>query len=166
MEKNPPKKAKEKDLPNLPLKKEEQNRGLQKFSLSKNHLNIMAITLAIIIVILWSWQWVGAVYYQFFPRAVDKTLASEISVEKKSIDKLLGYLNGKGQDPNAVKVISSQRVDWPDSSLGAPEEGRFYSSVITPGYRVTLDVQGTSYEVHTNLGLTEAFLVKDGRKIA
>ncbi len=41
-------------------------------------------------------------------------------------------------------------AEWSDASLGCPEEGMFYAQVITPGYRLVFDVDGTPVEVHTN----------------
>ncbi len=40
-------------------------------------------------------------------------------------------------------VIRSEFVDWPDGSLGCPEDGLLYPQVITPGYWVQVDADGT-----------------------
>ena len=49
-----------------------------------------------------------------------------------------------------IEMVSAERTDWPDSSLGCPEPGRAYLTVITPGYRVILKVGTRQYEYHTN----------------
>lgn len=55
---------------------------------------------------------------------------------------------GIGQD--AVTVASFEEVTWPDAALGAPEPGRIYAQVQTPGYRVFLNAEGRRYEYHTD----------------
>ena len=53
-----------------------------------------------------------------------------------------------------LEIISAEEVEWPNKSLGCPEEGRTYAPVIVPGYSVVLNVldqSGQSYEIHTNL---------------
>lgn len=53
---------------------------------------------------------------------------------------------------SAITVVSWEPVDWPDTSLGCPEPGMMYAQVITPGYRVVLEVEGKTYEAHTDRG--------------
>jgi len=45
-------------------------------------------------------------------------------------------------------------VQWNDSSLGCPQEGQTYVPVVTPGYLITLEAGGNTYEIHTDLGST------------
>jgi len=54
--------------------------------------------------------------------------------------------------PEAIKVVSVEAVEWPDTSLGCPKPGMMYAQVITPGYRVVLEVKGETYEYHTDEG--------------
>lgn len=49
-----------------------------------------------------------------------------------------------------VKLIKQEKVDWPDTSLGYPEEGMMYAQVITPGFRMILKAQDTLYEYHSD----------------
>jgi hypothetical protein len=56
---------------------------------------------------------------------------------------------GLGVDPQAIEVVSVEKVEWRDTSLGCPEPGMMYAQVITPGYRVVLQVEGETYEYHT-----------------
>jgi hypothetical protein len=53
--------------------------------------------------------------------------------------------------PDLIRLVKVEAVDWSDSSLGCPAAGSFYLQVITPGYRMGLEVQGQSYEYHTDL---------------
>lgn len=52
--------------------------------------------------------------------------------------------------PEAVRVVSSAAVQWPDTSLGCPQPGMVYAQVITPGYRFVLEAGEARYEVHTD----------------
>ena len=49
-----------------------------------------------------------------------------------------------------VEAVAIEPVDWPDASLGCPEPGQMYAQVVTPGYRITLEVDGKEYELHTD----------------
>ena len=51
---------------------------------------------------------------------------------------------------DAVHPVSIQAVEWPDAALGCPSPGESYAQVITPGYRVVLEVDGLEYELHTD----------------
>jgi hypothetical protein len=53
-------------------------------------------------------------------------------------------------DAGDIAVISVEATDWPDPSLGCPKAGLMYPQMITPGYRIILDAQGTTYEFHTD----------------
>ena len=53
-------------------------------------------------------------------------------------------------DAGAFTLISSERVSWPDASLGCPQEGYGYAQVITPGYKLVFALGEASYAVHTN----------------
>ncbi len=55
-----------------------------------------------------------------------------------------------GQDPSRVRLASLEAVDWPDTSLGCPESGKFYAQVITPGYKIVVRAGETDYEYHTD----------------
>jgi len=51
-------------------------------------------------------------------------------------------------EPGRIRVDTVRAVDWPDSSLGCPEPGRAYLTVVTPGHKVTLRVDNRVYAVH------------------
>lgn len=49
-----------------------------------------------------------------------------------------------------IEVVAYEHTEWSDSSLGCPQPGLTYLTVITPGYRVILRAAGLQYEYHTN----------------
>ena len=57
-----------------------------------------------------------------------------------------------GIAPGAITVLTVERVDWSDASLGCAKPGMMYAQVITPGYRIVLEVNGKHYEYHTGEG--------------
>ena len=48
-----------------------------------------------------------------------------------------------------IKVASTEAMEWPDGGLGCPEPDTSYAQVITPGYRIVLQVGDMPYEYHT-----------------
>ena len=52
-----------------------------------------------------------------------------------------------------IDVIEAGPVTWPNSSLGCPQEGMAYAEVLTPGYRIVLEVTGRQYEYHAGRGM-------------
>ncbi len=60
-------------------------------------------------------------------------------------------------DPQVISVTAIEAVDWPDSSLGCPEDGGVYAQVISPGYRITVSDGTATLEYHT--GLNDAFVL-------
>jgi hypothetical protein len=49
-----------------------------------------------------------------------------------------------------IHVVDATEEEWSDSSLGCPQAGMSYLQVITPGYRIALEANGTQYEYHSN----------------
>ncbi len=54
-------------------------------------------------------------------------------------------------DPDTIKLVSVEAVEWPDGCLGIQTPGVMCTMVITPGYRVVLEAGGKQYEYHTNV---------------
>lgn len=52
----------------------------------------------------------------------------------------------------ALVVRRADAVEWPDAGLGCPEEGKSYAQVVTPGFRVLLQVNAKVYRVHVGEG--------------
>lgn len=49
-----------------------------------------------------------------------------------------------------VEIIEFEQVEWPDACLGVPQEGQACAQVITPGFRVSLEVNGQQYELRSD----------------
>jgi hypothetical protein len=49
-----------------------------------------------------------------------------------------------------IIVTSVEPMEWPDASLGCPQEGMMYAQVVTPGYLIVLEAQGQTFEYHTD----------------
>ena len=64
-----------------------------------------------------------------------RDLAAQLSVEVES-----------------VTVVSSDPEQWPDACLGAAKPGTVCAQVITPGFKIVLEADGTEYEYHTDNG--------------
>lgn len=54
-------------------------------------------------------------------------------------------------DPDSIGIEDFIAADWPDACLGLPEEGEMCAQVITPGYSVLLEHNGTQYGYRTNM---------------
>jgi len=54
-------------------------------------------------------------------------------------------------DPETIAVVSSEPTEWPDACLGVEKPDTLCAQVITPGYKVILEHNGTQYEYHTDL---------------
>jgi hypothetical protein len=63
-------------------------------------------------------------------------------------------------DASTIQVASVEAVDWPDGCLGAGTPDESCLQVITPGYRILLDANGVSYEIHTDLAGKSVRLVQ------
>lgn len=53
-------------------------------------------------------------------------------------------------DESAIEVVSVEKRNFPDTSLGVPEPGEMYAQVVTPGYIIILEVDGETYEYHAS----------------
>ncbi len=76
------------------------------------------------------------------PRVPDELVALVAKVSQDLAERLQ-------IDVSQIVLISSQAVEWRDSSLGCPEPGMMYMTVITPGYRLVLSANGELFEYHT-----------------
>ena len=56
-----------------------------------------------------------------------------------------------GISPVSVKILDMEKVDWGDASLGNPEPGMMYAQVITPGFKMSLAADGSTYMYHTSM---------------
>lgn len=53
-------------------------------------------------------------------------------------------------DFKAVTIVAVEAVEWPDACLGVALPDVMCAQVITPGYRIILEVDGGRYEYHTD----------------
>jgi hypothetical protein len=57
-----------------------------------------------------------------------------------------------GVPADQIVVATVTPATWPDGSLGCPKPGIMYSQIVTPGYRIVLQVRGQTYEYHSDGG--------------
>jgi len=57
-----------------------------------------------------------------------------------------------GVPQERISVVSVAAVDWLDGSLGCPQPGMSYLTVVSPGHKVMLEVDGRAYAVHEAKG--------------
>jgi hypothetical protein len=61
------------------------------------------------------------------------------------------WLAGELPVPAAqVKYIADEPAEWSDSCLGLGKANESCAAVVTPGYKITLEVNGTQYIVRTD----------------
>jgi len=73
------------------------------------------------------------------------------------IDQAAAHLARRlGVSPDSVVVEDAVPTEFADASLGAPEPGRMYAQVVTPGYVITLSVDGLEYVYHASEDLVVA----------
>jgi hypothetical protein len=70
-----------------------------------------------------------------------------------------------GVPESHVKVLSVERVEWADPSLGCPVPGLQYNPRTLPGYSIKLDVDGVPYELHTDDSGRSVLCDADGQRV-
>ena len=78
------------------------------------------------------------------PTPVDASLQNLIEMIKTDL------ANRQAVSAGEIVLAEMMAVEWSDSSLDCPQPGMEYLQVITPGYRIVLQVNNQSYEYHTN----------------
>jgi hypothetical protein len=67
------------------------------------------------------------------------------------VDAAMAHLAAElGIPSEEITFVSLTAAEWPDASLGCPEEGVMYAQVVTPGCLILLEVEGQEYELHTD----------------
>lgn len=51
-----------------------------------------------------------------------------------------------GVDAGEISLVSVEARTWSTTALGCPEKGKMYAQVLTPGYKIILEVDGTRYD--------------------
>jgi hypothetical protein len=71
--------------------------------------------------------------------------------EQRAFEAVREVLAGQlGLDPLAIRMVETTPVDWPDACLGLAASSESCAQTVTPGFRITVETGGTSYEFHTN----------------
>ena len=82
---------------------------------------------------------------------VPREIAPPLPGPKVALEAAIADLSKQtGIPADQITVTSVEPMDWPDTSLGCPQEGMMYAQVITPGYLIILAAQGQQYEYHTD----------------
>ena len=68
--------------------------------------------------------------------------------------------NQTGVKASTIMINEIEKVDWPDACLGIPNPDQICAQEITPGYRVTLQLEANMYEFHTNLAGDQIQVIK------
>ena len=80
-------------------------------------------------------------------QAASVTISKFMEIEVAGRKLLADELDVDGAAP---ELVSIQRVDWSDGSLGCPEPGTSYTQAIVPGFNLVFDYKGDTIEVHSN----------------
>ena len=69
------------------------------------------------------------------PRLIERAIADLVQATSAAADE--------------IAVVSTEEVEWSDTSLGCPQPDEMYAQMITPGYLIVLEGDGNSYEYHS-----------------
>jgi len=86
-------------------------------------------------------QWASNVYQRL---ALEEERADRVARARSHLAERLGIYT------DAIETVSVEAVDWPDACLGIPTKGVFCAQVVTPGYRILLEFNGTRYEYRSD----------------
>lgn len=53
-------------------------------------------------------------------------------------------------EPASIALVQSEAVEWPDACLGLIDPAELCAPVATPGHKITFDIDGEEYVVHTD----------------
>ena len=82
--------------------------------------------------------------------------SSDEDLTGKAVE-LMARLSGLALD--RMKVTGWEQREWPNSCLGVEAPGEMCLAVITPGYRISYQVNGEAYVVHTTADFSHGRLV-------
>lgn len=77
------------------------------------------------------------------PRSRDP-LAKMVSRAREQLSELLDV------DVSAIEIIETEAIRWQNSALGCPQPDVDYLMAITPGYQITLAVNGEQFDYRTD----------------
>ena len=88
------------------------------------------------------------------PTIVPSTLEDEIFSIKTSAQQILA--NQLQVSIDVLDLVHTEKIVWPNTSLGCPKSGMMYAQVMIPGFQIIFEYEDNSYPIHTN---------KDGSRI-
>lgn len=92
------------------------------------------------------------------------TLETPLLDEAKLIQTAIRDLAGRLEaDEESIEVVESRSVEWPDGSIGCPEDSLSYTQAIVDGVQVLLSSDGKIYDYHAGLD-GEIFLCASDEK--
>lgn len=69
--------------------------------------------------------------------------------EEDTVEAAIGDLATRLRiSPDEIELIDHREVQWPDGSIGCPEEGMFYTQAIVEGSQVLLGAGDRIYDYH------------------
>lgn len=87
------------------------------------------------------------------PTAPIETPTTSVDVSAPAIENIRQLLARQLHiDPATIQVVSVEKVEWSDGCLGLGQANESCIAVITPGYKITLNVAGQEYVIHTDEG--------------
>lgn len=63
--------------------------------------------------------------------------------------------------PGQITLISTEAVEWPDGCLGVQRIDVMCTQAVVPGFKIMLEANGRTYEVHTNETGSSVVIVPD-----
>ena len=91
----------------------------------------------------------------FGPRAEPTAAETAVQLEEGSpLSRLVerakeDLVQTAGADSDEIILVSTEEVEWGDTSLGCPHPDEMYAQMITPGYFIVLESGGNTYDYHT-----------------
>jgi hypothetical protein len=70
---------------------------------------------------------------------------NQLPIVAPAVSDLAGRL---GASPEAIEVVSTEEVTWPDGSLGCPEPGMSYTQALVDGSKVVLQYEDRVFVYH------------------
>jgi hypothetical protein len=87
---------------------------------------------------------------RFCPAATDTPVVGDWGPAQPLVEAVVADLAGRlGLDKGQITVVQVSEKQWSDSSIGCPQPGQAYLTVITPGYQIILQVGDKQYDYHT-----------------